>query len=89
MNEDGAFHIRVRLSEAFREGVGEFLSITTPVKSLGEVIGQLEEKVPRFSEAYDDGYVFAVNGQLVLWAVSATVVQNGDEIEIMLALAGG
>lgn len=85
----GSFEILVRLAEPFREGVGESLVIRTPIQNLGDLLGELEARVPRFAEAYDDSYVFAVNGDLVLWGVKATAVKSGDEVEIMLALSGG
>lgn len=89
MMSPGAFEILVRLAEPFREGVGESVVITTPIQNLGELLAELELKVPRFSEIYDESYVFAVNGDLVLWGVKATAVKSGDEVEIMLALSGG
>jgi sulfur carrier protein ThiS len=84
-----SFEIRVKLAEPFRSGVGEELIITTPISTLGQLIPILEARVPDFSEDDDDGYVFAVNGNIILYGTRAQEVQSGDEVELMLALSGG
>jgi sulfur carrier protein ThiS len=83
------FEIQVRLAEPFRRGVGEVVTITTPVSNLGQLIPLLEAQVPDFSEDDDDGYVFAINGTIILYGTKAQTVKNGDDVEVMLALSGG
>ena len=84
-----AFHLTVRLAEPLREGVGESIEITTPVHTIGELIEILERQVPQFSTNRDELYNFAVNGELLLHGESERSLSSGDEVELLVAFAGG
>jgi molybdopterin converting factor small subunit len=83
------FHLTVRLAEPFREGVGEMLHVDTPVATIGELIPILERRVPKFSAGDRALFSFAINGQLIVHDESATALKNGDEVEVIVAFAGG
>lgn len=87
--ETPEFVLTVRLAEPFREGVGEVFMVSTPVANLGELVPVLRAALPGFAENYDEGYVFAVNGRIILSGERTTALASGDEVELMLALAGG
>ena len=84
-----AFHLTVRLAEPLREGVGDSIEITTPVRTVGELIEILEKKVPQFSTNRDELYNFAVNGELLLHGENERSLSSGDEVELLVAFAGG
>jgi molybdopterin converting factor small subunit len=84
------YRLEVRLAEPFHDDlVGGILIIHEPVADLGALRALLCERVPRFHAQRDEGYVFAVNGRLVLHDERRTPLQSGDEVELMLALSGG
>jgi len=77
-----ASHITVRLPEPLREGRGDF--ITMNAVSLGDIIAKLD-----LSDDRDELFNFAVNGDLVLHGEKDVVLSDGDEVEIVVAFAGG
>jgi molybdopterin converting factor small subunit len=83
------FHIRVRLAEPLREGAGEYLHVTTPVESIGELVDLLDRELPSFSEQHDELFNFAVNGELVVNGERSVPLKSGDEVELLVAFAGG
>lgn len=74
--------ITVHLPEALRVGRGAVL--TMDASSLGEIIGQLGLQSER-----DELFNFAVNGELILHGEEAVSLQPGDDVEIVVAFAGG
>jgi sulfur carrier protein ThiS len=74
--------ITVRLPEPLREGRGSIITMTAA--SLGEIIQQLDLDTDR-----DELFNFAVNGDLVLHGEKDVALNDGDEIEIVVAFAGG
>lgn len=84
-----SFNLTVRLAEPFRKGVGEFLEVTTPVRNLGELLPILDREVPGFSSGNDELFNFAVNGELILHAERSVKLEDGDEVEILVAFSGG
>lgn len=85
----GDFLITVRLAEPFREGVGENYEVREPVANLGQLIELLKRQLPAFEQRYDHSFNFAVNGFLVLHKQAEVSLKSGDEVELMMALAGG
>jgi molybdopterin converting factor small subunit len=84
-----AFRITVRLPEPLRDGHGDVIVIDTPVATLSDLVTMLEDRVANFATERDELYNFAVNGELVLHGEKAIRLKDGDEIEIVIAFAGG
>jgi sulfur carrier protein ThiS len=74
--------ITVRLPEPLREGRGTV--ITMDAKSLADIIAKLD-----LSDDRDELFNFAVNGDLVLHGEKDVALKDGDEVEIVVAFAGG
>jgi sulfur carrier protein ThiS len=74
--------ITVRLPEPLREGRGTVIAMNAA--SLGEIIEQLHLDADR-----DELFNFAVNGDLVLHGEKDVALKDGDEVEIVVAFAGG
>ena len=83
------FQLRVRLAEPLREGTDEYMLVETPVTSIGELVRFLERKLPNFSTDNDEIYNFSVNGELILHGEASVPLKSGDEVELLVALAGG
>ena len=83
------FHIRVRLAEPLRDEAGEFLDVITPVANIGELIDVLERTVPSFDAHRDELFNFAVNGNLIVNGERSVALKSGDEVELLVAFAGG
>ena len=74
--------ITVRLPEPLREGRGAMVMMNA--SSLPEIIDQLGLDAER-----DELFNFAVNGDLVLHGEKKIFLRDGDEVEIVVAFAGG
>jgi len=74
--------ITVRLPEALRDGRGAMM--TMDAASLGDIIARLD-----LADDRDELFNFAVNGELVLHGEKNVALKNGDEVEIVVAFAGG
>ena len=74
--------ITVRLPEPLREGRGDV--ITMNASSLADIIARLD-----LSDDRDELFNFAVNGDLVLHGEKDVALKDGDEVEIVVAFAGG
>lgn len=83
------FHLTVRLAEPLREGVGETIDIATPVRNIGELVAVLEARLPAFAGSNDELYNFAINGELLLHGEKEAPLASGDEVELLVAFAGG
>jgi sulfur carrier protein ThiS len=74
--------ITVRLPEPLREGRGTV--ITMNAASLADIIAKLD-----LADDRDELFNFAVNGDLVLHGEKDVALKDGDEVEIVVAFAGG
>jgi len=77
-----ASRIIVRLPEPLRDGRGDV--ITMNAASLGDIIAKLD-----LADDRDELFNFAVNGDLVLHGEKDVALKDGDEVEIVVAFAGG
>jgi sulfur carrier protein ThiS len=74
--------ITVRLPEPLRDGRASVMTIDAA--TLGDIIARLD-----LADDRDELFNFAVNGELVLHGEKNVVLKNGDEVEIVVAFAGG
>lgn len=74
--------ITVRLPEPLRDGRDSV--ITMNAASLGDIIARLD-----LGDDRDELFNFAVNGELVLHGEKNVALKDGDEVEIVVAIAGG
>ncbi len=74
--------ITVHLPEPLRDGRGSVM--TMDAASLADIIARLD-----LADDRDELFNFAVNGELVLFGEKGVVLKNGDEVEIVVAFAGG
>jgi sulfur carrier protein ThiS len=74
--------VTVRLPEPLREGRGDVLTMNAT--SLGDIIAKLD-----LADDRDELFNFAVNGDLVLHGEKDVALKDGDEVEIVVAIAGG
>jgi len=74
--------ITVHLPEPLRDGRAAIM--TMDATSLGDVIARLD-----LAEDRDELFNFAVNGELVLHGEKDVMLKNGDDVEIVVAIAGG
>ncbi len=79
----------VRLPEPLRGECGPTLVVEEPVGTLGELIVILEERLPGFKAQNDELYNFAVNGEMILHGEKIVPIKPGDEVEVLVAFAGG
>jgi sulfur carrier protein ThiS len=83
------FRINVRLPEPLRHHGIDMIAIDTPVRALGDLLTVLESRIPDFSAANNELFNFAVNGELILHGERSVALESGDEVEIVIAFAGG
>jgi len=74
--------ITVRLPEPLRDGRAGI--ITMSATSLEDVIAKLGIETDR-----DELYNFAVNGELIIHGEEKVKLDDGDEVEIVVAFSGG
>ena len=74
--------ITVRLPEPLRDGRGEVMTMNAA--SIDDIIARLDLAGDR-----DELFNFAVNGELILHGERNVVLKSGDEVEIVVAFAGG
>lgn len=87
---DSEFRVSVRLPETLAERYPErHITIENPMATLGELVSELERRIPEFDRSEEEIYNFAVNGNLILHGESSTPIANGDQIELMIVFAGG
>jgi sulfur carrier protein ThiS len=86
---EAPFRIDVRLPEPLRHGGLAMIAIETPVGGLAELLQILESRIPDFSAGHDELFNFAVNGELILHGERGVALESGDEVEIVIAFAGG
>jgi len=81
--------IVVRLPEPLRRGGANSITIDEPVETVGDLSRILEARVRGFSLAEDALYNVAVNGEMILHGERERRLEDGDEVEILVAFAGG
>jgi sulfur carrier protein ThiS len=74
--------ITVHLPEPLREGRGDVMTMNAA--SLDDIIARLDLAGDR-----DELFNFAVNGELILHGEKHVTLKNGDEVQIVVAFAGG
>ena len=74
--------ITLRLPETLRDGRGTVMTMNAA--SLDDIIEGLDLDGER-----DELYNFAVNGELIVHGEHAVALKDGDEVEIVVAFAGG
>jgi sulfur carrier protein ThiS len=74
--------ITVCLPEPLREGRGSVM--TMDASSLDDIIATLD-----LADDRNELFNFAVNGELVLHGEKLVSLKDGDEVEIVIAFAGG
>ena len=74
--------ITVHLPEPLRDGRSAVMTMNAT--SLAEIIAKLD-----LGDDRDELFNFAVNGELVLHGEKNVSLKNGDEVEIVVAFAGG
>ena len=74
--------ITVRLPEPLRDGRAEV--ITMSATSLEDLIAKLG-----IEEDRDELYNFAINGELIIHGEKKVRLDDGDEVEIVVAFSGG
>lgn len=74
--------ITVRLPEPLRNGRPDV--ITMSATSLADIIAKLG-----IEEDRDELYNFAINGELIIHGEKKVRLDDGDEVEIVVAFSGG
>ena len=74
--------ITVRLPETLRDGRGAVMTMNAA--SLVDIISRLD-----LADERDELYNFAVNGELIVHGEHAVKLEDGDEVEIVVAFSGG
>ena len=66
------------------------LTVTAPVATIAELVAALSRTAPAIVAQLDDSvYNFAVNDEMLLHAVRAHPLRDGDRVEIIPAISGG
>ena len=73
--------VTVRLPEPLRNGAS---IVTLDASSIADIVEQLHLEADR-----DELFNFAVNGELILHGEKDVQLKSGDEVEIVVAFAGG
>ena len=69
---------------------GQSIVVSESVATVGQLLKALERLVPGIGKELDDPlYNIAVNDQILLHAVDAREVCDGDVVEIIPSMAGG
>jgi molybdopterin converting factor small subunit len=69
---------------------GETLVVREPVATIGQLLQALDRLKPGIYKELDDPlYNIAVNDEILLHAVEAREVHDGDVVEIIPSMAGG
>lgn len=82
--------ITVNFPAALHPVSGASMTVTEPVSTVGQLLAALERQRPGLAMELDDPlYNIAINDEILLHAVDAHAVQDGDVVEIIPSLAGG
>jgi molybdopterin converting factor small subunit len=82
--------ITVNFPAVLHPVVGESIVVRESVATVGQLLQALERLAPGISRELDDPlYNIAVNDEILLHAVEAREVRDGDIVEIVPSMAGG
>lgn len=82
--------ITIHLPAMLRRGSADTVSISTPVRTMGELIAALEQAVPGIAADLDDSvFNYAINDEMLLHGVKQHPIKDGDHVEIVPAISGG
>ena len=82
--------ITVNFPAALHPMTGESLVVRESVATVGQLLQALERIKPGLYKELDDPlYNIAVNDEILLHAVEAREVHDGDVVEIIPSMAGG
>jgi molybdopterin converting factor small subunit len=82
--------ITVRLPAALQPGLGETIVVAEPVRTLGDLVGAIEKRIPGFRDQLEDSvFNFAVNDEMVLYHARDRLLADGDRVELVPAISGG
>ena len=82
--------ITVNFPAVLHPVAGATLVVREPVATVGQLLQALERLKPGLYKELDDPlYNIAVNDEILLHAVEAREVHDGDVIEIIPSMAGG
>lgn len=69
---------------------GQSMIVREPVSTVGELIQALDRLVPGIARELDDPlYNLAINDEILLHAVDARALKDGDIVEVIPSMAGG
>ena len=72
------------------EAGADTLSITDPVRTVGDVIEILTGRLPSFGALFDDALMnVAVNDEMLLHGVLNRTLADGDVVELIPTISGG
>ena len=82
--------ITVNFPAVLHPVAGESIVVRESVATVGQLIEALERLAPGIGKELDDPlYNIAVNDEILLHAVDAREVRDGDVVEIIPSMAGG
>lgn len=82
--------ITVRLPATLRLGAADTLTVTEPVRSIGELVDVLDRRIPGFRDQLNDSvFNFAVNDEMLLHRARERALRDGDTVEIIPTISGG
>ncbi|MGH9313624.1 MAG: MoaD/ThiS family protein [Vicinamibacterales bacterium] len=82
--------ITVRLPSTLRTGASDTLTVTEPVRTIGQLVDVLDRRIPGFRDQLDDSvFNFAVNDEMLLHGVRDHPLRDGDTVEIIPTISGG
>lgn len=82
--------ITVNFPAVLHPVAGESIVVRESVATVGQLLQALERLAPGIGKELDDPlYNIAVNDEILLHAVDARAVQDGDVVEIIPSMAGG
>jgi molybdopterin converting factor small subunit len=82
--------ITVNFPAAFHPLAGQSMVVRESVSTVGQLIQALDRLAPGIAKELDDPlYNIAVNDEILLHAVDARPVKDGDVVEVIPSMAGG
>jgi molybdopterin converting factor small subunit len=82
--------ITVNFPAALYPLAGPTVSVRESVSTVGQLIQALDRLVPGIAKELDDPlYNIAINDEILLHAVDARAVKDGDVVEVIPSMAGG
>ena len=82
--------ITVNFPAVFYPLAGQSVIVHESVSTVGQLIQALDRLVPGIAQELDDPlYNIAINDEILLHAVDARAVKDGDVVEVIPSMAGG